>query len=678
MDLTSTTLFSLDMSGQYLIDNQPGFSSDEIFDYIIKFPVHVIPMVYSDGTASDHGQQGWGVENQPFNMLNNSGYNKTWSYFLQTKLALEQRLDFLTEGLKAKGSISFDSDSYSTMARYKTPETFYAENRNQDGSLNKKMIKSGTALGNPQISGTGGSKRIYIETSLNYDYTFRDLHEITALALYMQKENQYQNRSGVQLLPYRKQSFVTRITYGYDNRYLVEASMGMTGSENFAKGNRWGQFPAIGIAWFASHEKFMRPFADILNKLKIRASYGITGNDNIGDARFPYRGTINTGAAGYNLGFTPGNNGGPSNYVGDGVVEGQFTTPNLSWETEIKRNIGVDLGLFQGRFDLSLDLFSNKRDQILLQRRTVSEVTGFRETPYQNFGVVHNKGIDGNLIFRHNIGELDMTFRGSLTYAKNQIKEYDEIPQRYEYQNYTGNSIGTPLLYVAEGLYTPDDFIITKDENGGEVYSLKEDKAIPSANVAPGDIKYSDINGDGVIDDYDRTYEHGHYSETPDLVYGFGTSFGWKGFFCGVFFQGTGNASINLATNGDIIPFYRGADNSSARAEVFDRWNYDNAYDQDVLFPRLHSDGFDHNMYGSTWWYRNASFLRLKNVEIGYEFDKEIVERIKFNNIRIYFQGNNLAIWDKVKLWDPELGHANSGAKYPMSSYFVFGVDLTF
>src|SRR5690625_210069 len=130
----------------------------------------------------------------------------------------------------------------------------------------------------------------------------------------MQKENQYQNRSGVQLLPYRKQSFVTRITYGYDNRYLVEASMGMTGSENFAKGNRWGQFPAIGIAWFASHEKFMRPFADILNKLKIRASYGITGNDNIGDARFPYRGTINTGAAGYNLGFTPGNNGGPSNW----------------------------------------------------------------------------------------------------------------------------------------------------------------------------------------------------------------------------------------------------------------------------------------------------------------------------------------------------------------------------
>src|SRR5690625_1399287 len=421
----------------------------------------------------------------------------------------------------------------------------------------------------------------------------------------------------------------------------------------------------------------MRPFADILNKLKIRASYGITGNDNIGDARFPYRGTINTGAAGYNLGFTPGNNGGPSNWVGDGVVEGQFTTPNLSWETELKRNIGGDLGLFQGRFDLSLDLFSNKRDQILLQRRTVSEVTGFRETPYQNFGVVHNKGIDGNLIFRHNIGELDMTFRGSLTYAKNQIKEYDEIPQRYEYQNYTGNSIGTPLLYVAEGLYTPDDFTITKDENGGEVYSLKEGKAIPSANVAPGDIKYSDINGDGVIDDYDRTCEHGHYSQTPDLGYGFGTSFGWKGFFCGVFFQGTGYASINLAT-GYFIPFYGGVDNSSARAEVFDRWTYNKANDQDVLFPRLHSDGFDHNMYGSTWWYRDASFLRLKNAEIGYEFDEKITQRIKFNNIRIYFQGNNLAIWYKVKLWDPELGHANSGAKYPMSSYFVFGVDLTF
>lgn len=503
MDLTKTTQLSIDMSGQYLKKNQSGYTSDEIFNYISHYPVHVIPMYYSDGTASDHGAPGYGVEYQPYNMLNNSGYSKTWSAFLQTKVTLKQDLKFITEGLSVKGAVSFDADFYSTMKRSKTPQTFYALGRNEDGSLDKKVIKESSALSNPGISGRDGTKKIYLEASLDYQRSFNKVHNVTGMVLYMQKETQYQNKDGLLLLPYRKQSVVARATYGYDDRYMLEASMGMTGSENFAQGHRWGIFPAVGAAWFVSHEKFMRGIEDYISKLKLRVSYGITGNDNIGEStRFPYRESINTGLGSYYFGLTPGANGGVGNSPGSGIAEGSFAMPNLSWEIEKKLNTGIDLGLFRGRVDFSADYFYNRRSDILLQRQTVSNVTGLRVMPYQNFGVVRNQGVDANLILKTKIGNVDFSARGNLTYAKNKILERDEISQKYEYQTYTGNSIDKPLLYIAEGLYTPDDFDITTNEYGAQSYKLKDGMAIPAANVAPGDIKYKDLNNDGVIDSY--------------------------------------------------------------------------------------------------------------------------------------------------------------------------------
>lgn len=680
MDLTKTTQLSIDMSGQYLRKNQPGYSSDEIFDFISHFPVHVIPMYYSDGTFSDHGAPGYGVDTQPYNMLNNSGYNKTWSAFLQTKTTLRQKLDFITEGLSVKGSVSFDADFTSTMARSKTPQTFYALGRNEDGTLNKKTMKEGAALGDPYSYSTGGTKKIYIEASLDYARTFNKVHDVTGMILYMQKETQYQNKSGLQLLPYRKQSVVARATYGYDDRYMIEASMGMTGSENFAQGHRWGIFPAVGAAWFISHEKFMQGVEDYLSKLKLRISYGITGNDNIGEStRFPYRESINTGAGGYNFGLTPGANGGASNSPGSGIVEGSFPMPNLSWEIEKKLNAGIDVGLFRGRVDFSADYFFNRRSDILLQRRTVSNVTGFRVMPYQNFGIVNNQGIDANLILKQKVGEVDMSARGNLTFARNKIIEYDEVPQRYAYQNYTGNSIGDEMLYIAEGLYTPDDFDITTDAKGAQSYELKEGMPVPAANVSPGDIKYKDLNNDGVINDYDRTYDHGFYNKLPEIVYGFGLNAEWKGFFVGVFFQGTAHASANLLANTtNMTPFAKGVDNSSARIEALDRWTAENPYNQNVFYPRLHAAGFDHNMLNSTYWRRDAGFLRLKNIEIGYEFNDKVLRSLKMKNLRIYLQGNNVAVWDHIKLWDPELGDANSGAKYPICSNYTVGLEVTF
>lgn len=680
MDLTKTTKLSVDMSGQYLKKNTPGFGTNDIFAFISHFPVHVIPMYYSDGTASDHGAPGFGVDKQPYNMLNNSGYSKTWSAFLQTKVTLKQDLKFITEGLSVKGTVSFDADFYSTMKRSKTPKTIFVSGKEEDGTFIKRTIKEGSELGDPEIGGRDGTKKIYMEASLDYRRTFNKLHDVTGMLLYMQKETQYQNKNGLQLLPFRKQSFVARATYGYDNRYMLEASMGMTGSENFSQGHRWGVFPSVGLAWYVSHEKFMKGIEEYVNKLKFRVSYGMTGNDNIGNnTRFPYRESIKTDMGGYSFGLTPGANGSASNSPGKGIVEGSFPMPSLSWEVENKLNTGVDLGLFNGRVDFSADYFYNRRKDILLQRRTISNMTGFRTMPFQNFGIVTNQGMDANLILKQKIGEVDLSARGNLTYARNKIVEYDEVPQKYDYQNYTGNRINTPFLYVAEGLYTPDDFNITTNEYGAQSYKLKDGLPIPAANVAPGDIKYKDLNNDGVIDDYDKTYKNGCYPKVPEIVYGFGVNAEWKGIFVGVFFQGTSHTSANLLANhGNIMPFSIGVDSGSAHSECLDRWKAEDSYKQDVFLPRIHTTQFDHNTLPSTWWHRNAGFLRLKNVEIGYEFNKQVLQKLKMKNLRVYLQGNNVAVWDHIKYWDPELGDAESGAKYPICGTYSVGLEVTF
>lgn len=680
MDISKTTKLSVDISGQYMRQNWPGFSSDDIFRAIASYPTHVIPMYYSDGTGSDQ-QPTYGVENQPYNMINNSGYSKGWDASLQSKVLLEQKLDFLLKGLSVKGIISFDADFGSVLTRYKTPETYYATGRDAvTNELIKTVIRSGSELTNPTFDNSSGSKKIYIEGSINYQNTFKEKHDVTGMILYMQKESQYQNLDGLQALPYRKQSVVSRFTYGYDRRYMIEASMGMTGSENFAAGHRWGIFPAIGVAWYVSHEKFMENISEYISKLKLRASYGVTGNDDIGGTRFPYRESMNMENGSPSLGLSPGAGGGTTNWVGNAIVEGTFSMPNLSWEKERKINLGMDLGLLNGRVDFSIDYFTNRRTNILLQRRTLLEVSGFRAIPWQNFGKTTNKGIESSLVLKHQFNQVSFSAVGNLTYAKNKIIEYDEVTPMFPYMRYTGNSINKPFLYIAEGLYTPDDFDITVDPvTGANSYILKKDLPQPSTNVSPGDIKYADLNKDGKINTYDQTYEHHFYSEMPEIVYGFGFNMEWKGLFIGAFFQGTGHSSLNLMASPDnIMPFKIGKDKQSARDLLLDRWSFEEPYNQNVLFPRMHSAAFEHNLYNSTWWYRNSGFLRLKNIELGYEFEKKHIKKLGINNLRIYLQGTNLAVWDHVKYWDPELGSANSGARYPLNRTYTIGLEVAF
>lgn len=680
MDITRTTKLSVDMSGQYKTKNNPGTSSDNIFKHIVLFPTHLVPFMWSDGTAAVIESDADGRYN-PYNLLNYSGYTKGWTAAMQTKATLKQQLDFITKGLSVQGSISFDADFSSSTKRSMVPEKWAITGKDASGNLIKKKIAEGSALSDVVANGTSGTKKIYIEAQLNYARTFAKKHEVSGVLVYNQKETQYQNvrnDNNLTLLPYRKQNVVMRGTYAYDNRYVLEASFGATGSENFAPGYRWGIFPAVSASWNIHSEKFMQKenVMDVINKLRLRASWGLTGNDDTQTTRFAYREVLESSGS-TNLGLTPGQNGGATNSIGH-VYESTFAAPALSWEVERKVNVGLDLGLFRGRIDITADYFTNRRSDILIQRVTIPTATGFRTNPWQNFGVTTNKGFDASLTFKHNFNkDWQISARGNVTYAVNKIIERDEIPQKYPWLAQTGHSIGVNKIFIADGLFTNQDFIITQKQDGSYNYQLKEGVPTYDSGVKPGDIKYKDLNGDGRITDDDASYDNGTNPNNPQLVYGFGLNIQYKGFYAGAFFQGVGRSSINMKANTNYyVPFANGRDQSSARMEAVSHWTASDPNNMDVIYPRLHTNNYANNTLNSTWWYRDGSFLRLKNVELGYQFDKKLIQRWKMQNLRIYVQGTNLAVWDKVKLWDPEI--PNSGARYPLTANWTVGLDVAF
>lgn len=672
IDVTNSTLLSIDLSGQYTQKNQPGTSTNDIFTKLSYTAPHLIPMIYSDGTVSSPLNPTSNITN-PYNLLTHTGYQKSWTTSIQSTVKLEQKLDFITKGLKWMGRVSFDSYSQYSMKRTKTYSAYYATGRDENGNLQYDQVVKGTdALNDPQESNSG-DKKIYIETQLNYNRLFADKHQVSGMLLYMQKEQQYHNEA----LAYRKQSFVGRASYSFDERYFIEGSFGYTGSETFAKDHRFGFFPAVGVAYLISNEPFMPDgFTDVVNKLKLRASIGRTGNDDTGGARFLYRETLNTGAGGYNIGI--GANGG-LNGVGNGIVESRFAAPLLGWEIENKRNVGFDLGLFNNKIDLTVDYFNNLRTNILLQRRTIPTLTGFRVSPWENYGKVSNQGMDASLVMTEKFGDVRLTFRGNVTFARNKILEYDEVPQKYPWMNVTGSRLNSWNLYIAEGLYEFDDFDVTIDADGNKEYTLKPGLPVSTlGSTQPGDIKLKDLNGDGVIDSNDQS-RYLADPKNPELVYGFGLNIDYKGFYASVFFQGAGKTSTVLgqANGPGFHPFAWGDRTSGTRIQALNRWTEENP-SQNVFYPRLSSSSNFNNRAASTWWLRDASFLRFKNLEVGYNFPSRIAKKMAMQAARVYLMGYNIAVWDHIGLWDPEMGNKNDGMAYPLSRTFTLGVEFTF
>lgn len=656
LDMTKTTVLRVSVGGYLELLRKSNSSTDEVFSKAFETPPFVHPAIYSDGTIPIASA----MRANPWAMSTQNGYYRGTRGKLESLFSIEQDLKFITPGLKAKVAFSYDFYAHTYVTRGKTPNYYsVASGRDDEGNLIHSILLYGSEFLDHSTNAEYGDNSIYFEANLSYNRTFANKHNVDAMLLYNLRS--YDN-GGIQ--PYRNQGIAGRLSYTFDRRYIAEFNFGYNGSENFAPKRRYGFFPSGAIGWVISEEHWMESVRDKLTKLKIRASIGLVGNDQIGgNRRFAYITTINGNAYGYNWGYS-------GDLYYQGVEEGEIGVENLTWETSRKANIGLELGLFND-LDLQVDFFQELRSNIFMQRNTIPSQVGFLNNPYANYGKVDNRGVDLSLNYNHHFKQgVNLSLRGTFTYAKNTILEIDEpeAVKATEYRSQTGRSIGTLWGYTDEGLYTDGDF----DAEGNLLPGLP----IPElgTKVRPGDIKYKDMNGDGKITNVDQGYIGG--TTTPTIVYGFGANVDWKGIDFGFFFQGSANTYRIIGGTNYFIPGSGQGVLGNVYANYNDRWTEEKP-SQDVFWPRLSETTNPHNNVASTWWKKDMSYLRLKTIELGYTLPQMVLEKMHATNFRVFITGNNPIYFSSFKLWDPELD-SNDGLRYPQMRSIQVGLQVGF
>lgn len=503
-------------------------------------------------------------------------------------------------------------------------------------------------------------RRTYLEVGLNYARKFANAHNVSALLLYNQSRRV--NPHLALKVPNSYQGLVGRVTYDFKNRYLFEVDLGYNGTENFAPGKRFGFFPAYSLGWVLTEEPFWRK-NDVLNFFKIRGSYGEVGNDRIGGERFLYMEDtyVNEGGVYYFGGVNTG-------YNSYGVVgEGKIGNPELTWERAKKINAGLELTMWQSRIRFTGDWFLENRDNILANRNTTPVLFG-GNAPAANLGKMRNTGFDAELSFTDTVGDFSYWVKGNYTYAHNTILDMDEIPSPYVYTQRTGQILDQYFGLICDGMYNTWEELADPSRPKS---SWNNDR------LQPGDLKYRDINGDGIIDDYDRVPIG--YSNFPEIVFGASFGFNWKGVDFSVLFQGATHVSIQYSRL-----FTRGfSEEYSAPRYLLESWSQDR-YEQGLPtpFPRLSvgNDVNKHNYQASTFWTRDASYLRLKNAEIGYTLPAHLIRRFGMSQLRVFLSGNNIYTWTRMfKGVDPEAAQQRDNYDcYPVTSMYNIGATVTF
>lgn len=665
LNVTKTTLVSVGIGGSLDLQNTPGMSNDDIWGSITGQNPVSIPLMYSDGKIPTTGTDN---RMNPWVMATQTGYKETWLNKIQTNVTLEQKLDFITKGLKFVGRYGFDTENKNENNRTKRPELWQAEaRRDENGNLVMNRVAEEQLM--TQSSYTDGYRNENLEAELHYNHLFGNKHDIGGTLKYFQYQKVKTADVGddiMKAVARRSQGFSGRVTYGYDYRYFAEFNFGYTGSENFESGNQFGFFPAISVGWNLAEEKFIKSRIKWLDMFKIRYSYGEVGNDRLDSDewlnRFPYLNSFGT-MDGWNYGDV--NN----TYSFNGYHYSQIGSMNLTWERAKKHNLGIDLALLNNKFSLTLDIYKDTRDQIFMKRQYLPQTVGVTSQPWANVGKMESKGIDGNFMYHEKIGQVDFTVRGNLTYTKNEVIEYDEQMNSYAYQMTEGYRLNQARGLIALGLFKDyDDIRNSPQQTFGD--------------YMPGDIKYKDVNGDGVISDLD-VVPIGSTS-TPNLIYGLGLSASWKGFDFNIHFQGAGQSAYFI--NGPAVYAFSNGDWGNILndwAEPGNRWISSEisgnpaTENPNAKYPRLSYGGNSNNYRNSTFWLRDGSYLRLKTLEVGYTFPQKWTNKLRMTKARLYFLGNNLAVWDSLDLWDPELA-SGDGMKYPLSKSFTLGLNVTF
>ena len=662
-NITKTTVVGIKVNAQLEYNTRPIEDIGNLFYYSmranpVRFPA-TLPAEEGDTFVRYGNNASWDTGATDLNPLAklSRGYGKRYYSYMTTAFTLDQNLDFFTKGLSANLTASFYNYTYSATYRTATPYYFKVEDGsslNPDGTANlitNSIGDTGTTY-LTSTDGNGGHRRYALQASLNYARKFGK-HDVGTMFVYRmnEKKNNIAGTSEENLLPYREQGMAGRVTYGFDNRYLFEASFGYNGSENFAAGKRFGFFPSVAVGWVISNEPFWKGIKEQVNLFKLRASYGLVGNDVISKDyadRFPYLTTVDMGQ-GYDV------------YIGNnferkyGPILSVYGNPNATWEESRKLDIGVEIGLFDS-LNIIFDWFKEKRSGIFMQRTSLPSTFGMSGiTPWANIGKVDNSGVDISVDYNKAFSkDLILSLRGTFTYAHNEIVEMDEPKYKWAYQYKAGHPINSIQCLIAEGLFRDEEEIAS---------SPSQDIYATTYPIRPGDVKYRDLNDDKIIDDNDMCWTGN--PTVPEIIYGFGFSLKYKGFDCSAFFQGQGKVSILMY---NYHPFATAATPGSGLMQWIadEHWSEDDPNPK-ALYPRLSPLWNNNNTKASTLYVRNGKMLRLKTAEIGYTYKK----------MRVYASGTNLLTFAPFKYWDPEKGSGN-GLGYPLQRTYNLGFQFNF
>lgn len=673
INVTPTTKLAVRLTGNFRDYQGPLNGGSDVYRQVMHSDPVLFPAYYpvdDEHVGIQHIMFGNYEDGSYINPYANlvKGYKNYQRSQMIAAVQLEQDLKFITKGLSFMTLFNLTRLSEFTVNRQFNPYWYRLDRYDSyTGEYHVNRInENGTDYLTYSESGKTVKNTMYSETRLNYNRSFGK-HDVTGLLVLTASESLTANAGSLQLsLPSRNAGLSGRFTYGYDKRYFIEYNFGYNGSERFHKSHRWGFFPSAGLAWMMSNEKWFKPLTKVVSNLKLRYSYGLVGNDNIGSSsnRFYYLSEMSMNNSGLGASFGETRN---VSYNGIGVV--RYANEAITWEKSYKSNYALELGLFK-KLDIIAEYFTEHRTDIFMQRADIPNTMGLQASVYGNIGQARSKGIDIQADYKQAWASgLWASARANFTYSTGKYDVYEEPTYPESYRQHAGRSIRQTWGYIAERLFIDD-----------EDAANSPSQAAFGSQYGGGDIKYTDVNGDGVITNADMVPIG--YPTSPEIIYGFGVSLGHKGFDVSVFFQGLGRESFWIdATSAystkynkyGTAPFVNNGQLLKAYSDS--HWSEDNR-DIYALYPRYSAYENHNNTQVSTWWMRDGSFVRLKQMEFGYTLPQKLTNKIHIDNLRVYFQGNNLLCWSKFKLWDPEL--AGEGFNYPIQRTFNIGVNVTF
>lgn len=655
--LTKDLEFSVNFGTRF--ETRKGPNSKESNDYSQVYyelnhtPSWLFPIAYEvndgDQTKTLYGGSSQ-YQNNVYAMLADGGYYRANNNVNETNFIADYKMDWLTPGLSVRGMASFDYESYHKTLYSKGFATYELNDRDNYTEIDAyNRFNKDTQLSNSKESFS--LWKLYLEAQINYKRVFAEKHDVTAMVLYMQNDYHYNSD-----LARRYQGVVGRVTYGFDGRYLFEFNAGYNGSENFAKGKRFGFFPSFSAGWRITEESFMEKSRAWMDNLKLRASYGQVGNDvyqvNGVRQRFLYEEKWSQKSNDYYFGTTGTT----------GIFEQQYPNYGVTWERAHKFNVGLDFGFFNSSLSGSIDYFWEKRNDILAEYQTRPLWFGVTSAA-GNLGKTENQGFEIELRYSGRIGDdFKYGIGGTFSHAKNKITEMNEPDAKTDYRKRTGHVINQYFGLVADG------FVTQADINSGKL------PVSTFGTVKPGDLKYRDLNGDGFIDDRDETFIG--YSDIPENTYAINLNAEWKGLSFSIMFQGVDHVSRYY----DAEAMYAFVNGGKVREHHLDRWNPAVSEAENLAnakYPLLHYDSYgNHNQRQNSFFLKNGSFFRLKNIELAYSLPLKWIKHALMSQCRFFVNANNVVTWDHLNgLTDPE---SNGSNRYPICRTINFGVNIQF